>query len=153
MAPAGHAGGRISATATGQYWRASPDCRHCLVRLRSDRAELHFGQLRKAAAKPMQFLKCARLDDASVVEYENFGCLADGRKTMRDDKGGTVLHHLVERRQHAEFCCRVERAGCLIKDQYRRILEQCSRNGQTLALAAGKRAATLPDHGVKSVRI
>ena len=101
----------------------------------------------------MQFLECAGLDDASAVEHQNFGRLAYGRKAMRDDKGGTVLHHLVQRRQKAGLGRRIERAGGLIEDQYRRILQQGARDGQALAFATGERAAALADLGVKAVRI
>ncbi len=101
----------------------------------------------------MQFLERAGLDDASAVEHQNFGRLADGRKAMSDDKGGAVLHHLVQRRQNAGLGRRVERTGRLIEDQYRRILEQGARDGQALAFAAGEGAAALTDHGVEAVRI
>src|SRR5262245_18594513 len=101
----------------------------------------------------MQFLECAGLDDPSALEYEDFGCLANGRETMRDDESGAILHHLVQRSEHAEFGCGVERAGRLMEDQYRWILQQSARDRQKLAFAAGERTAALADHGIKSIRI
>ena len=39
----------------------------------------------------------------------------------------------------------------LIEDDYGRVLHNCPRDGDALALAAGERRAALPYHGVKAV--
>ena len=64
---------------------------------------------------------------------------------VRDHEGGAVLHHLVERGLHLGLGGGVERAGRLVEDQDRRVLQQRARDRQPLALAAGQQAAALAD--------
>ena len=59
---------------------------------------------------------------------------------MGDDEGGPALHHLIERRQQFGFGLCIKRAGRLIEDQDRCVLEQSARNCQTLSFTAGRGA-------------
>ena len=54
----------------------------------------------------------------------------------------------VERPLDARFGLDVERAGGLVEDQDRRVLEDGARDGEALALAAGQRGAALADDEV-----
>ena len=53
-----------------------------------------------------------------------------------------------QRLLHPRLGRRVERAGRLVEDQDRRILQQRAGDRQALALAAGKRGAALADQRV-----
>ena len=97
--------------------------------------------------------KLPALDDAAVVEHQDAGGVAHGRKPVRDHEGGAVLHHLVERGLHLHLGGGVERAGRLVEDQDRRVLHQRARDRDALALAAREHAAALADAGLEAFRI
>ena len=62
--------------------------------------------------------------------------------TMRGAPRGDVAQRLLDRRLGAA----VERAGRLVEDQDRRVLEQGAGDGDALLLAARKLEAALADH-------
>ena len=64
---------------------------------------------------------------------------------MRDDEGGAALHQRLQRLLDLRLGRRVERAGRLVEDQDRRVLQQRPGDGEALALAARKRDAALAD--------
>ena len=67
---------------------------------------------------------------------------------MRDDEGGAPRHQRRQRLLHPCFSRGIQSACRLIQNQHGRILQQGTRNGQALALPAGKGAATLTNHRV-----
>src|SRR2546423_12580942 len=91
------------------------------------------GELSEAAAMLDQLVEGAGLDDASVLEHQDAGGVANGREAMGDHEGGASLHDLVERGLELRFRLGVERARSLVEDQDGRILEQRARNRQPLA--------------------
>src|SRR5687768_522592 len=103
---------------------------------KSRRHELRPRQLGEETALFHQRIECAALDDAAVLKHQDARRLADGREPMRDHEGGAAFHHLVERNQQQLFGAGVERAGRLIEDQDRRVLEKGARDRQPLAFAA-----------------
>ena len=64
---------------------------------------------------------------------------------MGDDDRGSGGHQIFERILDQTLRIRVQRRGRLVKNQNRRVLEQRSRDGQTLALPAGKLHAHFPN--------
>src|SRR5262249_16300870 len=98
--------------------------------------ELGAGELGEMAALLHQFVEIAAFDDVPAFEYQDAGGVADGSEPVRDHECGTALHDLVKRRLHLGFGQRVERAGGLVEDQDRRILQKRARDREALALAA-----------------
>ena len=90
------------------------------------------------------------LHDPPGLEHQDARRLADGGEPMGDDEGGAVLHDFVERHQHFGFGRGIERAGRLVENQDRRVLQQRARNRQALALATRQRAPALAHFGVKT---
>ena len=72
---------------------------------------------------------------------------------MRDANRGAALHQFVERGLDGAFGFGVERAGGLVQNQNRRVVQDGAGDGDALALAAGKRDALFADDGVKAVRL
>ena len=68
---------------------------------------------------------------------------------MRDHEGGAALHHLVEGGIDLGLGDGVERAGCLVEDQDRRVLQQRAGDRQALPLAAGQHAAAFAGMGLE----
>ena len=100
------------------------------------RHELGARQLGEVAIARDQFVECARLDDLTMVKNQDPGRFANCCQSMCDDQRRAALHHLFERDQQLRFGPGVERAGRLIEDQDRRVLEQRPRDRYALALAA-----------------
>src|SRR5260370_22736729 len=92
------------------------------------------------SAKSHELGDAAGLDEATALEYEDTVGVADGRKPMRDHEGGAAFHDLGERRLDSRFGECVERTGRLVQNENGRILEQCPRDRQPLALTAGKQS-------------
>ena len=67
--------------------------------------------------------------------------------TMQVRRCGDVVERLLDRRLGAA----VERAGRLVEDQDRRVLEQGAGDGDALLLAAGELEAALADHRLVAV--
>ena len=80
-----------------------------------------------------------------MVEHEDAVCESNGRQTVRDHKRRAVSGDFIQGLKQPRLRAAIERAGRLIQDQDRRILEQHPGDRQSLALAAGKGAATLAD--------
>src|SRR5712672_3388040 len=112
-------------------WTKSSQIRRCLNRDRAhaglfglDRGarilvhhELGLREFREASALGDQFIERSAFDHAAIVEHQDTGGVANGRKPMRDHEGGAALHHLVEGGIDLGFGDGVERAGRLVEDQ------------------------------------
>ena len=59
----------------------------------------------------------------------------------------------LQRRRDPRLGGGVQRAGRLVQDQDRRVLQQRAGDRQALALAAGQRRAALADHRVVALRL
>src|SRR5215467_8462109 len=103
--------------------------------------------------RPCQIVESTGLDDPTLVKNTNTGCLADGGQAMCDHECGPPSHHLFERSEKLAFRLRIERAGRLIEDENRRILQESACDRQTLAFAPGECPAPLADRCCKSPRI
>ena len=68
-----------------------------------------------------QLVEAAAFHDATLLEDEDAAGIAYGGQPMRDDEGGTPLHHLVERRVHLHLGHGIERACGFVKNEDRRI--------------------------------
>src|SRR5438034_10716367 len=64
---------------------------------------------------------------------------------MSDEKGRAAFHQALQRLENQAFRLGVQRAGGLVQNQNRRVLQQRPRNRDALAFAAGQRRAALAD--------
>src|SRR5690606_1474720 len=87
----------------------------------------------------------AALDDAAVLEYQDLVGAEYGRQAVRDRERGASLREFADRGIHLAFRFDVEIRGCLVEDQDRRILQQCARDRDALALSARDLAAHFAD--------
>src|SRR3974377_809438 len=100
-------------------------------------------------ARTHQLVEATGLKHATGLEYENAVCVANSRKPVCDDKRSPRFHDLGERGLHPCLGERIERAGRVVKNENGRILEQCPRDRQTLALAPGKQSPAFTRIGLE----
>src|SRR5437868_6858017 len=81
-------------------------------------------QRRETSVEPHQFVERSRFDDPAGFEHQNAGRPPNGRQPMGDHECRASLHHLIERPQELGLGPRIERAGRLIEDEDRRVLQQ-----------------------------
>ena len=77
--------------------------------------------------------------------------VADCGETMGDHDDGLTLAEAIDALLDSLFRDAVQRRGCLIKDQDRRILQEDTRDGNTLLLSAGEDDAAFSDKALVSV--
>ena len=63
-----------------------------------------------------KFIMRSLFDDTSVFHDKNLICIADGRKTVCNDKACSSLHHPVKGLLDQHFCSGINTGGCLVKD-------------------------------------
>ena len=85
------------------------------------------------------------LDHASGLDDQNAIGVDDRRQPVGDHKRGPALHEPFERALDQCFAFRVEGRGRLVQKQRRRVLEDCARDREALALAARQRDAALAE--------
>src|SRR3954470_18131779 len=125
----------------------SPSASHARSSGRRGEAALrHQPRERPGAAR--QLLEATLLDDAAGVDDDDQVGVDDGRQAMRDDEGGAAGAHGVQRLLDPGLRLRIERAGRLVEQQDRSVLEQGPGDCQALALAAGEGLAALADDEV-----
>ena len=73
-------------------------------------------------------------NDRAAVEHKDAIGMFNSGKTMRDNQRGALMHQPRKTGLYATFRFGVECCRRFIQDQDRRILEQCPRNRNTLAL-------------------
>src|SRR6185436_2563780 len=110
--------------------------------------ELQRGQARVQLVRLQQFRVRADRDDPSVIEHDDPIRFQHRCESMRDDDRRPVLHQLFQRLLHIALALRVERAGCFVEQQDRRVSQQRAGDGDALALAAGQSRAALAQERV-----
>ncbi len=85
---------------------------------------------------------------ASGFEHDGAVGLQHRCQPMSDDECGAILHQPPEGQLHQTLGLGIECAGGLIEQQDRRILEDCARDGDALALPARQPRAALTEEGV-----
>src|SRR5262245_50798963 len=92
----------------------------------------------------------AVLNDATLIDHHHAPERSEGRKAMGDGEHGAARHEVSERFAHLFFRIRIERARRLVEQQDRGVLEKGARDGDTLALPAGKLRAAISDHSIET---
>src|SRR5690606_5265575 len=106
--------------------------------------EATFGdQTSKQSALLHQLLESAAFDDAPLVEDEDLVGIGDCGQAVSDDKRRSPAPQSIERPLDLVLGFGVERAGSFVQNKDRSLLEDCARNGNTLALAAGQGSSAL----------
>ena len=71
---------------------------------------------------------------------------------MGNDDGGASTHERIHRRLHMSLRLGVERRRCFVENQDGRVLQNRTRDRNTLPLAAGQANAVLADEGLETLR-
>ena len=71
-----------------------------------------------------------------------------GAQPVGDYEGGAPAHDGLHRLADLLLRAGVDAGGRVVQHQHRRVQQHCAGDGQALALAAGKRGASLSDHGL-----
>ena len=89
----------------------------------------------------------ALIGNASLIYHGNLGCVTNGRETVCNDDACALLlgHNIVQCSLHNGLAVIVEGGGCLVKQHYRRLLDDSTRNGNALLLPTGEPGAALAD--------
>ncbi len=87
----------------------------------------------------------ATLDDAALLHHQDQIGLLDCAQAVSDDQRGAALHHMVQSPLDMPLGLGIQRRSRFVKNQYRGILEQCTRNRQALPLSTGQQHAVFPD--------
>ena len=90
----------------------------------------------------------AGLDDPAAVDDVDAVGAAHGRQAVGDQERRAAGHQPLQRLLHLRLALGVERAGRLVEQQDRRVLQEGAGDGDPLALAAGQPRAGLADQGV-----
>src|SRR5687768_6901960 len=80
----------------------------------------------------------AALGDPALVEDDDLVGIDHGRQTVGDDDGGAARGDAAQGLLDRRLGSAVERAGGLVEDQDRRVLEEGTGDGDALLLAAGQ---------------
>jgi hypothetical protein len=92
------------------------------------------------------------LDDLAALDHQDRIGMHDGVQAVGDDDGGAALAQMLDRLLHLLFGFRIQRCGCFIEQDDRRVLDQRAGDRDALPLAAGKLRAMLADRGVVAER-
>ena len=91
------------------------------------------------------------LDDPPLRKHHDDIRVLDRAETMRHRDGRAPALGLLERRLHNLLRFGVQRGSCLIEEQEAGFADEGSRDGDTLALAAGELCAAAAAEGVEAL--
>src|ERR1035438_9839880 len=123
-----------------------------MVYHRSGILELEFVEPLINSALGDEFFVGADFADLPIFEHHNLVRASNRGKPVRDDDDGAVLHQVGQRLLYQHFALRVQVAGGFVQDQDGRVLQQGARDGEALALAAGKLDAAVANHSLIAFR-
>gem|GEM_PF-3429474 len=98
-----------------------------------------------------QFFMGTGFDDAAFPHDINPVCVLNGRQSVGDHQGGSVLHELFEGLLYLAFGFGIEGRGGFVEDEDGGVSEQGPGNGDALALSARQDDALLSHHRVESI--
>ena len=82
-----------------------------------------------------------RFADFTAVKNDNLVGIADRRKTVCNDEGGSALHELNHSFLNTHFRAGIDTGGCFVKNENLGIGKDGSRNGEELSLTVTDIAA------------
>ncbi len=95
----------------------------------------------------LSLVERALFNDTALIEEQHLIGIANRGKAVGDDEGRAVHSQRVHGGLNPCFRFHVQRAGCLVKDQDGSVLQDSTRNGDTLALATGQTVAAFTHLG------
>ena len=75
-------------------------------------------------------------NDPAILQHHDQVRIDDGRKPVGDGDDGAALPHFLQGILNIALCLAVERAGCFVQQQDRRVFQQGSRNAHALLFTA-----------------
>ena len=115
-------------------------------------AELQGSKLRIERRVEKEIGVTALRDDTALLEHDNAVGLLHGSEAVSDDQRGAILRRIVQRPLHQPFAGSIERAGGLVKQQDRRILQDRACDRDALMLSAKEPYPTLTEKRVVALR-
>ena len=104
-----------------------------------------------AAGLVQQRVVIADLDDAALLNHDNFIGVSDGTESVSDHEGGASAEEFGEALLDQAFAVAVEVGGGFVEDQDFGVGEDRAGDGDALTLAAGEFEAAFADQGVEAV--
>src|SRR5262249_44730423 len=92
------------------------------------------------------------LDHASGAQNYYSVRMADGGESMRYDESGAVFGESYQGFLDEAFGFGVQGGGCFVEENHARVAHESARDGQPLALAAGKACARFPERSSEALR-
>jgi len=89
----------------------------------------------------------SRFPDPAIGQNEDSVGAPNGGQTVGDDNRRTPFHQVLQCLLNQRFRFGIQRRGCFIQNQDRRIFQQCPRDRDALALASGEPQAAFADSG------
>ena len=109
----------------------------------------------KARIRPVEGQKLimfAGFDHTAVFQHDDLIRMANRGQPVGDNERRPARHQSFQRRQQQGLRFRIQRRGRFVENQDRRILQQCARNRDSLALSAGQCRAPFTQHSVVAIR-
>ena len=113
--------------------------------------ELRVVQLGIEAVLRKQLFVAALFDDVAVLHDEDEVGVADGRKAVRDDKGGAPHRQLIHRLLNELLRAGIDGGSRLVQDEHGRVFDHRAGDGDELLLPRGE-VRLVVEHGVVAVR-
>ena len=92
------------------------------------------------------------LNDASLFKNDDAVTVLDRGETVGDNEGCTSCHQFIHTILHDTLRTGIDRACCLVEDQYRRIGDRCTCDGEHLALSLAEIRTISGEDRVVTVR-
>jgi hypothetical protein len=97
-------------------------------------ARLLAHELRVVAVVRHEFVMAAGLDNAAVLQHDDAVSIHDGAQPVRDDEGGAIGNQGFERAVYRGLRIGIELSRFFVEDDDGRLLDQCPRDRDPLAL-------------------
>ena len=110
--------------------RSNPSLRcHLMAELQAREAGIKAALGDESGVRPF-------LDDAAIFHHQDAIGFQNGGQTMRNHQRRAAFHQAIKGGLDEAFVFGIERAGCLIKEQDRRVAKNGARNRDALTLTA-----------------
>ena len=97
-----------------------------------------------------ELIKGAVLDDLALVHHDDPIALHDRRHTMRDDDRCSTFHGSIEGLLNDLLTLLIKGRGCLVKDENLGVLDESTRDGNSLLLSTREFGALEATHLIET---